>query len=80
MEKDNFTIKEGKYSIILGNGYYGNFIIKNIIQPNPLFYKEEKIIQQVNTNTNNKLIKITYINLLLKPHLAAFFMLINIYI
>ena len=63
-KKDNksFILKEGKYSIILGNGYYGEFEDDRNITVNPLVLNNNIFTNQRNniTSNDNKLIKITY--------------------
>lgn len=65
-EKNNFIIREGSFSIILGNGYYNEFIdnLENNMNINPLFlknYEEGNDIYPKNTD-NSKLMKISYIH------------------
>ena len=60
----NFIIKDGKYSILLGYGYFGEFINDSKMQINPLLLNNEKLeknIENIN-NVENKLIKITFDN------------------
>ena len=60
----DFIIKDGKYSILLGYGYFGEFIIDTKMQINPLLLNNEKLeknIENIN-NVENKLIKITFDN------------------
>ena len=65
-EKNNFIIREGSFSIILGNGYYDEFIYNcgSNMNINPLFlknYEEGNDIYPKNTD-NSKLMKISYIH------------------
>ena len=65
-EKKNFLIRDGSFSIILGNGYYDEFIdnLGSNMNINPLFlknYEEGNDIYPKNTN-NSKLMKISYMH------------------
>ena len=58
-------MRDGSYSIILGEGYYGEFILNNNMNINPLVLTNTIVEEENNINlkkTDNKLIKITYDN------------------
>ena len=62
-ENKSFILKEGKFSIILGNGYYGEFEEKSNITINPLLLNNNNITKQNNNNivsNENKLMKISF--------------------
>tara|TARA_B110000114_G_C15057869_1_gene384092 strand:+ start:536 stop:1630 length:1095 start_codon:yes stop_codon:yes gene_type:complete len=66
-EFDTFIMRDGSYSIILGEGYYGEFIYKNNLNMNinPLVLSDTIVEEEIETNFEkhkNKLIKITYDN------------------
>ena len=58
----NFIIKEGYYSILLGYGYFGEFINDNNMQINPLLLQNENLDKNIEnvSNVENKLIKISF--------------------
>ena len=58
---NNLLIKEGQFTIILGEGHFSKFLKHENIQLNPLIYKKDDLINDSDDFTN-KLMKISYIN------------------
>ena len=64
-ELDTFIMRDGSYSIILGEGYYSEFINNENMNINPLVLTNTIVEEENNINwkkPENKLIKITYDN------------------